>query len=79
MRTIEQDLEEREGVIDIRLHHRTGRVEAGEDIVFVVVLAGHRREAFRAVEDGIDRLKDEVPLFKKEVTASETFWVHERE
>ena len=79
MRTIERELEEREGVLDVRLYHRTGRVEAGEDIVFVVVLAGHRREAFRAVEDGIDRLKDEVPLFKKEVTASETFWVHERE
>ncbi|PSP53856.1 molybdopterin synthase, partial [Halobacteriales archaeon QH_7_68_42] len=50
----------------------------GEDIVFVVVLAGHRREAFRTVEDGIDRLKDEVPLFKKEVTVEETFWSHER-
>ena len=79
MRTIETDLEAREGVIDVRLHHRTGRVDAGEDIVFVVVLAGHRREAFRTVEDGIDRLKDEVPLFKKEVTAAETYWVHERE
>ena len=79
MRTIETDLEAREGVIDVRLHHRTGRVDAGEDIVFVVVLAGHRREAFQTVEDGIDRLKDEVPLFKKEVTAAETYWVHERE
>ena len=79
MRTIETDLEAREGVIDVRLHHRTGRVDAGEDIVFVVVLAGHRREAFRTVEDGIDRLKDEVPLFKKEVTAAESYWVHEHE
>ncbi|PSQ36768.1 molybdopterin synthase [Halobacteriales archaeon QS_9_70_65] len=78
MRTIESDLEGRDGVLDVRLHHRTGRVEAGEDIVFTVVLAGHREEAFRAVEDGIDRLKDEVPLFKKEVTESETFWVHQR-
>jgi molybdopterin synthase catalytic subunit len=31
------------------------------------------------VEDGIDRLKDEVPLFKKEVTVDDEFWVHERE
>jgi molybdopterin synthase catalytic subunit len=54
-------------------------IEAGEDIVFVVVLAGHRREAFRAVEDGIDRLKDEVPIFKKEATEAEEFWVHQRE
>jgi molybdopterin synthase catalytic subunit len=79
MRTIEADLKDRDGVLDVRLHHRTGRVPDGEDIVFVVVLAGHREEAFRAVEDGIDRLKDEVPLFKKEVTEDETFWVHERE
>ena len=79
MRAIESELEDRDGVLDVRLHHRTGRVPDGEDIVFVVVLAGHRRQAFRAVEDGIDRLKDEVPLFKKEVTEGDTFWVHERE
>jgi molybdopterin synthase catalytic subunit len=79
MEAIETDLEDREGVLDVRLHHRTGRIPGGEDIVFVVVLAGHREEAFAAVEDGINRLKDEVPLFKKEVTDGETFWVHERE
>jgi molybdopterin synthase catalytic subunit len=79
MATIERELAAREGVLAVRTHHRTGVVEAGEDIVHVVVLAGHRREAFRAVEDGIDRLKDEVPLFKKEVTVEDEFWVHERE
>jgi molybdopterin synthase catalytic subunit len=79
LRGLESELEEREGVLDVRLHHRTGVIPDGEDIVFVVVLAGHRAEAFRTVEDGIDRLKDEVPIFKKEVTESETFWVHERD
>ena len=79
MRDLETDLEERDGVLDVVMHHRTGVVPDGEDIVFVVVLAGHRREAFRTVEDGIDRLKEEVPIFKKEVTAEETFWVHERD
>jgi molybdopterin synthase catalytic subunit len=78
MEAISADLEERAGVHDVVLHHRTGVVEAGEDIVFVVVLAGHRGEAFRTVEDGINRLKDEVPLFKKEVTVDEEFWVHDR-
>ncbi|GGM57227.1 molybdopterin synthase catalytic subunit [Halarchaeum rubridurum] len=76
---IRATLEARDGVHDVLLHHRTGRIEAGEDIVFVVVLAGHRREAFRAVEDGIDRLKDEVPIFKKEVTVDDEFWRHERD
>jgi molybdopterin synthase catalytic subunit len=79
MARLEQELAEREGVQAVLLHHRTGVVAAGEDIVFVVVLAGHREEAFQTVSDGIDRLKDEVPLFKKEVTVEETFWRHERD
>lgn len=76
--TIREELSAREGVYEVLVHHRTGVVEAGEDIVFVVVLAGHRTEAFETVEDGINRLKDEVPIFKKEVTVGEEFWVHDR-
>jgi len=79
MDAIATELTERDGVFDVRMHHRTGVIEADEDIVFVVVLAGHRREAFRTVEDGIDRLKDEVPIFKKEATEAEEFWVHRRD
>ena len=77
MDAIEAELTARDGVFEVAMHHRTGRIEAGEDIVFVVVLAGHRTEAFRTVEDGIDRLKDEVPIFKKETTVDEEFWLHE--
>ncbi|GAA0225924.1 molybdopterin synthase [Haladaptatus pallidirubidus] len=78
LNTIREELEAREGVFTVLMHHRTGVIEYGEDIVFVVVLAGHREEAFRTVEDGINRLKAEVPIFKKEVTTDEQFWVHER-
>ena len=78
MADLRADLEARDGVHAVRLHHKTGVVEAGEDIVFVVILAGHRGEAFGAVQDGINRLKDEVPLFKKEVTVDGEFWAHER-
>src|SRR5699024_4547976 len=46
MDAIAAELEAREGVYEVLLHHRTGTIEAGEDIVFVVVLAGHREEAF---------------------------------
>lgn len=76
--TIREELESREGVYEVLMHHRTGVIESGADIVFVVVLAGHRGEAFETVEDGIDRLKEEVPIFKKEVTTDEHFWVHTR-
>lgn len=79
MATIREELEKRDGVFEVILHHRTGVVEAEEDIVFVVVLAGHRPEAFATVEDGINRLKAEVPLFKKEVTVEGTFWAHQHD
>ncbi|RLM53309.1 molybdopterin synthase [Halobellus sp. Atlit-31R] len=78
MRTIESELMDRDGVEEVVLFHRTGVLESGDDIVFVVVLAGHRVEAFETVSDGIDRLKDEVPIFKHETTVEEDFWVHDR-
>ena len=79
MAEIEAELTDREEVYEVAMHHRVGRIEREEDIVFVVVLAGHRGQAFEAVEDGINRLKDEVPIFKKETTVEEEFWRHERE
>ncbi len=78
MATLESELGSREGVFAVRMHHRTGVIESGEDIVFVVVLAGHRKKAFETVSDGIDRLKSEVPIFKKEVTVEDAFWRHEQ-
>jgi len=79
MAEISDELTDRDGVQEVLMHHRTGVVEAGEDIVFVVVLAGHRDEAFTTVSDGIDRLKAEVPLFKKEVTVDGEFWAHQHD
>lgn len=79
LRDIESELTDREGVKEVAMFHRTGTIDAGEDIVFVVVLAGHREEAFETVSDGIDRLKDEVPIFKHETTVEEDFWVHDRQ
>ncbi|ELZ92912.1 bifunctional molybdopterin-guanine dinucleotide biosynthesis protein MobB/MoaE [Haloferax mucosum ATCC BAA-1512] len=78
MRAITDELEARDGVQRVLMHHRVGVIEGGADIVFVVVLAGHRKEAFRTVEDGINRLKSAVPIFKKETTTEEEFWVHDR-
>lgn len=75
--TIRTELVDREGVIDVRMHHRTGLIEAGDDVVYVVVLARHRDQAFESVSRGIDRLKREVPLFKKEVTVEDEFWRHQ--
>ncbi len=73
---IRREIKKREGVYEILTYHKTGVVNSEEDVVHVVVLAGHRREAFKAVEDGINRIKEEIPLFKKEFTEKGKFWVH---
>jgi len=66
MKAIEDDLKKREGILDVIIYHRTGRIEAGQDIVFIVILSGHRQELFPALRDAIERVKAEVPIWKKE-------------
>jgi len=76
---LEADLTDRDRVYLVWVHHRTGAIVVGAEIVIVVVITGHRDVAFRTVEAGIDHLKEEVPIFKKEVTIEDTFLAHERE
>ncbi len=72
------DLCQRDGIFEVLMHHRVGHIESGQNVVFVVVLGAHRDEAFKTVQDGIDRLKNEVPIFKKEVKIDGSFWLHDR-
>jgi len=60
-------LKERYDLCDIAIHHRTGRVEIGEASVVIAVSAPHRQDALAACKDAIDTLKEQVPLWKKEV------------
>ncbi|MBI5415673.1 MAG: molybdenum cofactor biosynthesis protein MoaE [Candidatus Omnitrophica bacterium] len=57
------------GVIDIKIVHRTGRLEVGEPAVWVGVLAAHRDEGFTACRYVIDELKKRLPIWKKEYYA----------
>ena len=59
----------------IGIVHRLGRLEIGEASVAVIATAPHRRPAFEAALAGIDRLKREVPIWKKEVFADGEEWV----
>jgi molybdopterin synthase catalytic subunit len=56
--------------------HRTGDLAVGEVSVVVAVSAEHRAEAFEACRHGIERLKEDVPIWKKEhLEAGESHWV----
>ena len=79
MKKICKDLMQREGVLDVRMHHRTGTIRPGEDIVYIVVAAAHRQELFTALTDALEMLKSEVPVWKKELTLEGDFWVHDVE
>jgi molybdopterin synthase catalytic subunit len=74
---IAEDLKKQKGILEVLIHHKTGRIEAGEDIVFIVILSGHREELFPALREAIERVKAEVPIWKKELTGSGDYWVHD--
>ncbi|MBK5291032.1 MAG: molybdenum cofactor biosynthesis protein MoaE [Acidobacteriia bacterium] len=59
----------------IALVHRLGRMQVGETSVAVVVTAPHRKPAFEAALEGINRLKRLVPIWKKEYFADGEVWV----
>ena len=58
--------------------HRIGRLEIGEVIVIVAVSSPHRKETFAATHYAIDRLKQVVPIWKKEVWADGEAWKSEQ-
>jgi molybdopterin synthase catalytic subunit len=59
----------------IAMVHRLGRMDIGETSVAVIVSAPHRQAAFEAALEGINRLKQLVPIWKKEHFADGEVWV----
>jgi molybdopterin synthase catalytic subunit len=77
MAEIERDTRARWPVGDIALVHRLGHLGVGEVSVAVAVSCPHRAEAFEACRHAIDRLKELVPIWKKENWADgSSEWVH---
>lgn len=55
--------------------HRVGNILANEQIVFIGVSSSHRQAAFNTTEFIMDKLKNAVPLWKKERTKNQEEWV----
>jgi molybdopterin synthase catalytic subunit len=75
MADIADSLLERYDLCGIAIHHRTGRVEIGDASVVIAVSAAHRQDALAACRDAIDTLKEQVPLWKKEVYEGGEEWI----
>ncbi len=59
----------------VAISHRFGRLEIGDIAVTIAVSSPHRADAFDACSRIIDRLKEEVPIWKKEVGEDGSEWV----
>lgn len=60
---------------EVAVLHRLGTLVPGDLAVVIAVSAPHRKEAFRACEFVIDRLKEDVPIWKKEFAEDGEVWV----
>lgn len=76
MEAIGEELFERWPVLRAAMLHRTGHLDVGAVSVLVCCSAPHRAEAFEAARHGIERIKSEVPIWKKErLVTGDANWV----
>lgn len=77
MREIEVEARDRWPLIEAALVHRVGHLELGDVSVAIAVSCPHRAHAFEACRYLIDRVKEVVPIWKRENWATgESDWVH---
>jgi MoaE-MoaD fusion protein len=75
MRKLMREAGERFKIVRIAIQHRIGFVAIGENSVAIAVSAAHRAEAFEACRFAIDRLKEVVPVWKKEYFEGGEVWI----
>lgn len=75
---IGEEVRQKFAIGDIAMVHRIGRLEVGESSIVIAVAAPHRQAAFEACAYAMDRVKADVPVWKKEFFADgEAHWVNQ--
>ena len=75
MRKLADEVMERWPLTDIAIQHRIGRLEIGETSLLIAVASPHRKEAFEACHHLVNRFKQVVPIWKKEVWEGGEVWI----
>ena len=75
MREIADEIRRKWEVDEIAMVHRIGHLQVGEASVAIAVASPHRHQALAACAYAIDRLKETVPIWKKEVWTDGEEWV----
>lgn len=66
-------------LIAVTVIHRVGRLSVGDNIVYVGVASRHRHDALQCVDFIMDFLKNDVPIWKKEITGDNSEWVAQKQ
>lgn len=74
MEQIGQEVKQKFAIDHLGIIHRVGRLEIGETSVAIIVTSAHRSAAFEACHYAIDRLKQVVPIWKKEYFEGGAVW-----
>jgi len=72
---IARNATEQFGLLHVDIIHRIGRLAVGENILIIIVAAGHRKEAYSGSRFIIEAIKAGVPIWKKELTKDGGRWV----
>ncbi|MEM2792254.1 MAG: molybdenum cofactor biosynthesis protein MoaE [Candidatus Bathyarchaeia archaeon] len=75
LESLVEDVKKKYGLLDAVAEHRLGDVPVGEDIMYVLVSSKHRDEAYKALMELVNRIKSEVPIWKKEHTEKGAKWL----
>jgi molybdopterin synthase catalytic subunit len=75
MHAIRDEMLKRPGIIDVAIHHVIDSLAVGEPSLIVAVLGRHRHDVFPVLSETVDRVKKEVPIWKKEFTTKNSYWV----
>ena len=76
MKKIAEKCLENYDIFKVAIHHAIGDLAIGDIPVVIAVSASHRGEAFSACQFAIDRLKETVPIWKKEYFHDGEVWVN---
>jgi molybdopterin synthase catalytic subunit len=78
-----KDLKAKKGIVDVQIHHFTGKFELGEDLVYVIAAGERRENVFPVLKEAVERYKKEAPIFKKEYVKdkkgkTKAYWITEK-
>ncbi len=78
VKEIEEHIKRYDGVVDVKIYHKVGSLKPGEDILYVIVMGESRRSVYKPLEECVELIKKELPIWKKEVYENGAIWIHDK-